>query len=244
MPSFYDKLLGIPILNLLIQGIDRVAQSRAFARLDPQALFARLRGRSKNVALISVWCCGFVGVSALHANLPNANGTTALHSAVENDDLTAVRLFLLVGADANAVDGFGKTPVALAAMNGNGPILDALVKAGGNPNGSSANGLTMLMLAARASTAATRALVDGGAVVNARDPNTAETALMWATKARNAETVRVLIRAGADLNVRDNERRTALVIARSSGDAAIVQLLLAGGAAPGLAAQREYKDPR
>src|SRR5262249_49946722 len=28
MPSFYDKLLGVPILNLMIQGIDRLAQSR------------------------------------------------------------------------------------------------------------------------------------------------------------------------------------------------------------------------
>jgi hypothetical protein len=230
MPSFYDKLLGVPLLNLMIQSIDRAANARVMARLDPSSLFAGLRGRQKNLAMMSIWCCGFAGFGALHVNLPKANGTTALHAAVEDDRLAAVRLLLLVGADANAVDGFGKTPVSLAAMDGNGRVLKALIGAGGNPNASAANGLTMLMLAARTSTAATQALLDGGAVVNARDPNTGETALMWAARARNAETVGRLIRAGADVNARDNEGRTALVIATSNGDKALVQLLLDGGA--------------
>ena len=33
MPTFYDKLLQVPLLNLSIQGIDRIARSRFYGRL-------------------------------------------------------------------------------------------------------------------------------------------------------------------------------------------------------------------
>ena len=52
-----------------------------------------------------------------------ANGTTLLHQAVQNDRPAFVRLLLLAGADANAVDGYGGTPLSLAVTEGNGPII-------------------------------------------------------------------------------------------------------------------------
>ena len=38
MPTFYDKLLQVPLLNLSIQGIDRLARSRWLRAFDPAAL--------------------------------------------------------------------------------------------------------------------------------------------------------------------------------------------------------------
>jgi hypothetical protein len=197
LPSFYDKLLGVPILNLMIQGIDRAAQSRAFRWFDPAALLPRL-GRRKNLALMSIWCAGFLGLTLVHVNMPKADGTTLLHSAAQNDRPIFVRLLLLAGAEVNAVDGYGGTPLSLAVLEGNGPIIEALVTAGANPNASATNGLTMLMLASRTSSTAVQALLHAGANVNARDPIAGETALAWARKAGNPETIKMLIRAGAN----------------------------------------------
>src|SRR5580658_9052143 len=38
MPTFYDKLLQVPLLNLSIQGIDWAARSRWLRRFDPGAM--------------------------------------------------------------------------------------------------------------------------------------------------------------------------------------------------------------
>jgi ankyrin repeat protein len=197
MPSFYDKLLAVPILNLLVQAIDRAAQSHPFSRLDPAVLLPRLRTRQKHLALMSIWCCGFIGAAALHVNMPEADGTTALHKAVQDGRFIGTRLLLLSGANVDAVDGYGGTPLSLAIAEGNGPMIKALVAAGANPNAVAKNGLTMLMLAARSSASAVGALLDAGADVNARDPVAGETALVWARRAGNAETIQMLIRAGA-----------------------------------------------
>ena len=41
MPTFYDKLLQVPLLNLSVKGIDWVARSRMFRAFDPAALGGR-----------------------------------------------------------------------------------------------------------------------------------------------------------------------------------------------------------
>ncbi len=46
------------------------------------------------------------------------DGTTALHWAARADRLDTVRLLLESGADANAADRYGVTPLYLAAENG------------------------------------------------------------------------------------------------------------------------------
>ena len=58
-PTFYDKLLAVPILNLMIQGIDWVARSTPLSRLDPAALGRSLTPRRRNLAYMSVWAIVF-----------------------------------------------------------------------------------------------------------------------------------------------------------------------------------------
>jgi Flp pilus assembly protein TadD len=62
IPSFYDKLLAVPILNLSIQAIDRAARSEALRRFDPAALVARLGPRRRNLAYMSVWAVVFAAI--------------------------------------------------------------------------------------------------------------------------------------------------------------------------------------
>src|SRR5206468_3572457 len=45
MPTFYDKLLQVPLLNLSIKAIDRLARSRLLRIFDPSRLGASLAPR-------------------------------------------------------------------------------------------------------------------------------------------------------------------------------------------------------
>ena len=58
-PTFYDKLLAVPVLNLMIQGIDWTARSRALNWLDPSRLGKGLMPRRRNLGYMSVWAVLF-----------------------------------------------------------------------------------------------------------------------------------------------------------------------------------------
>ena len=63
-PTFYDKLLQVPLMNLMIKRIDRVAQSNALAWLNPERLGARLTPRRRGLAYVSLWVVVFTALSA------------------------------------------------------------------------------------------------------------------------------------------------------------------------------------
>ena len=58
-PTHYDKLLAVPILNLLIKGIDLLARSDVARHLDPAAIGTALSPRRRNLAYIAVWVVVF-----------------------------------------------------------------------------------------------------------------------------------------------------------------------------------------
>ena len=58
-PTFYDKLLAVPLLNLLIQIIDRATGSGVLRRFDPARLGPRLSQRRRNLAYVTVWAAVF-----------------------------------------------------------------------------------------------------------------------------------------------------------------------------------------
>ncbi len=94
------------------------------------------------------------------------------------------QLLLSAGADANAMNRYGITPLSLAAGAGNAPMIGILLKAGADVKKADASlpdGEKLLMLAARTNgTEAVQALVKAGLDVNATEPRTGTTALMWA----------------------------------------------------------------
>jgi hypothetical protein len=64
LPTFYDKLLQVPILNLSIQMVDRTVRSTRLRRLDPGALLISLAPRQRHLAYMSVWALVFIAMSA------------------------------------------------------------------------------------------------------------------------------------------------------------------------------------
>lgn len=60
LPSFYDKLLPVPILNLMIQGIDRAAVSSPLKWIDPAALGKSMKTSQRNLTYIFLWTLLFL----------------------------------------------------------------------------------------------------------------------------------------------------------------------------------------
>jgi len=139
-------------------------------------------------------------------NTPQVDGTTALHWAVERDDVELAELLLTSGARASARTREGVTPLQLAAINGSARMLGRLIKSGANPNAPlTPAGDTALMLAARTGkTDAIRLLLEAGADIDAKESWGGTTALMWTVAEGHAETARLLIAAGADVNARSH----------------------------------------
>jgi hypothetical protein len=65
LPTFYDKLLQVPLLNLSITLIDRLARSKTLRALDPAALGRSLVPRRRNLAYMSIWTIVFALMSAV-----------------------------------------------------------------------------------------------------------------------------------------------------------------------------------
>ena len=141
--------------------------------------------------------------SRADVNVPEADGTTALHWAVRAGAADTVRLLLRAGAKAGAANRYGVTPLSLAATNGDAATIEMLVDAGADANGALPEGETALMTASRTGNpAAVTVLLDHGANVNAKEQWQGETALMWAAAQGHAPVVTLLARRGADVNAR------------------------------------------
>ncbi len=65
LPSFYDKLLAVPLLNLSVRALDRLARSRLLRGLDPAGLWPAVAGRARNLAYMKVWAVVFALLSAV-----------------------------------------------------------------------------------------------------------------------------------------------------------------------------------
>src|ERR1041385_9037021 len=101
-------------------------------------------------------------------NAPQVDGTTALHWAVQADDMELVDLLIRNGAKVSVATVAGATPLQLGVVNSSAALLDRLVAAGADPNAPlTRSGDTALMMASRTGKVdPVRVLLDRGAKVN------------------------------------------------------------------------------
>ena len=142
-----------------------------------------------------------------------------------------VEWLIKAGALVNVMDDQGRSPLHLAAMNGDLANLKLLTKKGAHIKTADHAGKTALHFAAiKGYQAAMMYLLDQGADINA-EVDTGYTALHDAVNEGNFDSVKFFVDHGARINVQNNEERyTALHCAVLNKDIKIVALLLEKGA--------------
>ena len=139
-------------------------------------------------------------------NVPEADGTTALHWAVRQDDGEMADRLIKAGANVKAANRYGVTPLYLACVNGSAPMIAKLLDAGADPNAPTTEGETPLMTVARTgSVEAAKVLLAHGADVNSKEQWRQQTPLMWAAAECHPEVAQELIAHSADVNAKQVE---------------------------------------
>lgn len=187
-------------------------------------------------------------------NARRANGDTPLLKAAGHS--ATARLLVEKGADVNAKDDGGWTVLMGAAHSGQTDFVRFLIdEKGVDVNAKMKDGTTVLMhAAAEGETDTARLLIEKGADINAKDKN-GITALDKANRKGHIETARMLrqkgargrsldellfhgsyvyisglVKSGANINAKNSDGETALIVAVRNGDESKVSELLEHGA--------------
>ncbi|MFE6838056.1 ankyrin repeat domain-containing protein [Streptomyces sp. NPDC057705] len=164
---------------------------------------------------------------------PLANG---LGRAAEAGDTDLVRRLLAEGADADAWVQGGRRALDLAACAGHADVVRLLLAAGADPRlvaGPYYEAGVLSLAAMNGHTDVVRALLDAGVDPNGPEGKFAYVPLVLAATSMDAghpDTVDLLLERGADIEGR-MKGSTALDLAATCGHAAVVEQLLARGAA-------------
>ena len=92
IPTHYDKLLAVPVLNLLIKMIDAAARSDLLRRCDPARLGASLVPRRRYLAYVAVWTVVFTAMQVqTGSEVALSRGVSLLSQGRTADTITHYR---------------------------------------------------------------------------------------------------------------------------------------------------------
>jgi len=191
-------------------------------------------------------------------NAANDLGVTPLYLACTNRNATMVEKLLAAGASPNARLFNGETVLMNCARTGNALSVKALIAAGARVNATEPehDQSALMWAAAEKHPDVVRLLIDAEADIRARSRTYPETVtsevtqragreelnytvlrggstpLLFAARSGDAESLRLLIAAGADVNDTLPNGMSALVLAAHSGQGAVAGALLEKGADP------------
>jgi len=182
---------------------------------------------------------------------PSPDLDRALLEACRKGRADGVETLLKQGADVNAREvlpqsendeeaipsdwneGAGGTALILASAAGNSEVVDLLLRAGADVNAIDERGWPAIMRAAYFGHGGiVRALLESGAALDLRETSEGATALQFAARQNHADTVRVLLDAGANPNAALTNGWTSLLWAVERGSAEVVRMLIEAGADP------------
>jgi ankyrin repeat protein len=167
-------------------------------------------------SLVAVWGAASAQTPPTPAELAAYRG---LHAAAAEDSPESIQRLVRDGADLNARDGNGRTPLHVAAFKGHGTAARALIAAGADPHLLDNQRYDAVTIAAvRDDVPTLKALLSSGASAKLVTSIYDGTALIAAAHLGHDGVVRELLRAGAPLDHVNNLGWTALIEAVVLGD--------------------------
>ncbi len=155
--------------------------------------------------------------AGVSANSTGPLGETALHLCARTGKADAIRVLLSRGASVDVIENWrGQTPLMWAAAEGNADAMKVLIEAGADVNARSS---IVVWERQRTDEPRDKWLPPGGL-----------TPLLFAARDGKLASARVLLDAGADINIVDPDRHTALILALSNGHFDVAGLLIERGA--------------
>jgi truncated hemoglobin YjbI len=141
-------------------------------------------------------------------------GQTLLHEAALAGDAELAAVLLRAGADPDAREAEGHTPLYRAST---GDVARVLLAAGASADVASGptGGTPLHQAARRGYVSVAEALLNHGATIGARDAR-GQTPLRRAVNCRQLQMVRLLVRCGADPHAADHRGVTPLGVARTA----------------------------
>ena len=172
-------------------------------------------------ALVAAALAGFhtSGWSQIAPSATEQAAYAGLHAAAQRGDAEAVRKLRAQGADVNAKDGYGRTPLHVATFAKQRDAVRALAQAGANLNLLENDRYDAVTIASVANDEETlRLLLSLGASAKQVTSRYDGTALIAAAHLGHAGVVKQLIAAGAPLDHVNNLHWTATIEAVVLGD--------------------------
>ena len=152
-----------------------------------------------------------------------------LVTAIRNGDVRVVRKLLDNGAEVNARDAEGNTPLILASFYASPECLELLIEKGADVNTANKAGATPLIRAAT-DYEKTRLLVAAGANIQVRTALGNTPLILAARRAGNSRTAKLLLERDANPTERNDAGVGPVLSAAASGDVQTVRFLLDAGA--------------
>jgi ankyrin repeat protein len=175
-----------------------------------------------------------------------------LFAAIEENDTSTVRRLISSGVSIESRNCYTRTPLIAAAAYGYTSLVQHLITRGAYINAKTVLGRTALHEACFGwyiredlrgdQLSVIKVLIENGADKEATEPHYGGTALTIAVMERNIEMVRLLLNKGVDIEVKDHNKKTPLVLANTCPG--IRDLLLQFGAKYPEPEVKEVKKPR
>ncbi|CAK9027221.1 unnamed protein product [Durusdinium trenchii] len=170
-----------------------------------------------------------------HEKMMMSAASQAVFEAAQRGDSHKVHTALKAHGDPNCVNFAGYNALMLSVAGGYIEVVAMLLQASADPNRGISGVAPLMIAAASGQLEVSRMLINCGAAATGACEAMGRTALHRAAERGHAEIVRLLVQAGASVDIGDFEENTALMFAALEGHPDVLKVLLCAGASVSLA---------